>query len=79
MKRGFYPKLAFSGIAKNKKIYVPYLLTCIGMVMMYYIICFLSTNENVAGVRGGDMMQMILSLGIGVIGVFSAVFVLYKK
>ncbi|MCI8590276.1 MAG: ABC transporter permease [Clostridiales bacterium] len=79
MKRGFYPKLAFSGIAKNKKIYVPYLLTCIGMVMMYYIICFLSTNENVAGVRGGDMMQMILSLGIGVIGVFAAVFLFYTN
>ena len=74
MKLGFYPKLALSGIAKNKKIYVPYLFTCIGMVMMYYIICFLSANENVASIRGGDMMQSILSIGIGVIGIFAAVF-----
>ncbi|MCI8332374.1 MAG: ABC transporter permease [Clostridiales bacterium] len=79
MKFGFYPKLAFSGIAKNKKIYVPYLLTCIGMVMMYYIICFLSANESVAAIRGGDMMQMILSIGIGVIGVFAAVFLFYTN
>lgn len=37
MKKGFYPKLAFDGIRKNKKMYLPYILTSIGMVMMYYI------------------------------------------
>ena len=50
MKIGFYPKLAFSGIVKNKKTYFPYILTCMGMVMMYYIIHFLSANQNVAGI-----------------------------
>lgn len=40
MKTGFYPKFALDGIRKNKQLYVPYILTCIGMVMMYYIILF---------------------------------------
>ena len=26
MKKGFYPKLAFDGIRKNKKMYLPYIL-----------------------------------------------------
>lgn len=79
MKIGFYPKLAFSGIVKNKKTYFPYILTCMGMVMMYYIIHFLSANQNVAGIRGGALMQEILSLGIGVIAVFAVVFLFYTN
>ena len=41
MKIGFYPRLAWSGIRKNKELYIPYLLTCIGMIMMYYIVSYL--------------------------------------
>ncbi len=29
-----YPKLAFSGIGKNRKTYIPYILTCSGIIMM---------------------------------------------
>ena len=42
MKFGFYPRLAWDGIRKNKRLYVPYLLTCVGMVMMFYIIHYLA-------------------------------------
>ena len=42
MKKGFYPRLAWTGIRKNRRLYTPYLLTCIGMVMMFYIITALS-------------------------------------
>lgn len=38
MKMSFFPKLAWTGIKNNRKLYLPYLLTCIGMVMMQYII-----------------------------------------
>lgn len=37
MRLGFYPKLAMTGIVKNKKTYIPYILTGIGMVAMFYI------------------------------------------
>lgn len=40
MKTGFYPKLAFDGIRKNRRMYVPFICTCIGMVMMFYIISY---------------------------------------
>ena len=29
-----YPRLALDGIRKNRRLYIPYILTCIGMVMM---------------------------------------------
>ena len=63
MRKGFYPKLAFQGIKKNGKIYIPYILTCIGMVMMYYIICFLSANQSVASMKGGSAVQEMLHYG----------------
>ena len=34
MKKGIYRSLAISGSRKNKKLYLPYILTCTGMVMM---------------------------------------------
>ena len=42
MKLSFYPRLAWEGIRKNKRLYLPYLLTCMGMVAIHYIILFLS-------------------------------------
>ena len=71
MKKWFYPKLAWTGIRKNKKLYTPYILTCVGMVMMFYILSFLSASEILKSIAGGETMQSILGLGSGVIGVFS--------
>ena len=44
MKHSFYPKLAWTGIRKNKRLYTPYILTCMGMVMMIYIMSFLTSS-----------------------------------
>lgn len=79
MKAVFYWKLAMSGIYKNRKIYFPYILSCIGMIMMEYIIIFLTTDESVAKLPGGGTMQMFLGLGIGIIAVFSLFFLFYTN
>ena len=42
-----YPRLAVTGIIKNRRTYIPYILTCIGMVMIFYIISFLSDSKFV--------------------------------
>ncbi len=62
MRRGFYRKIAWNGIRKNRSLYVPYLLTCTGMVGMFYIISFLCTNDLLLRLRGGDVLQVILGL-----------------
>lgn len=79
MKKGFYAKLAFTGIRKNRRLYIPYILTCIGMVMMFYIVAFLSDSSVLTGIKGGDVMQSMLSLGTGVIGVFALIFLFYTN
>lgn len=79
MKRGFYEKLAYTGIKKNKKLYTPYILTCIGMVMMTYIISFLTSSETIKSMRGGNEIQGFLGMGFGVMSVFSLIFLFYTN
>ncbi len=79
MNAGFYPKLAWNGIRKNKKLYLPYLLTCTGMITIFYILAFLSENRATAGMRAGNIVQYILSLGTWVIGAFSLIFLFYTN
>lgn len=79
MKRGFYEKLAYTGIKKNKKLYTPYILTCIGMVMMTYIISFLTSSETIRSMRGGNEIQGFLGMGFGVMSLFSLIFLFYTN
>ncbi len=77
MKIFLYPRLAWSGIRKNKELYIPYLLTCIGMIMMYYIVSYLYTGTMLETVYGGDVLAVMMGLGRFVIGAFSVIFLFY--
>ena len=79
MKLLFYPRLAWTGIRKNRRLYLPYLLTCIGMVMMEYIICFLKDSKAVRGMRGAMMITGMMSFGSFVIAVFALIFLFYTN
>lgn len=79
MKGGFYIRLAKDGIMKNRKLYFPYILTCICMIMMFYIIYYLGFSADFTSVRGGDMLQSFLSLGVFVIAIFSLIFLYYTN
>lgn len=79
MKAGFYPKLALDGIRKNKQLYLPYVMTCAVMVMMYYIISFLQQTDTLSDIKGIDTIRIVLNLGTWVIALFSAVFLFYTN
>ncbi|MDE6752661.1 MAG: ABC transporter permease [Eubacterium sp.] len=79
MRTGLYPQLAVNGIKKNKRLYLPYILTCAGMVMMAYIVSYLAHGEALTLLRGGEIMKTCLLLGLGVIGVFSLIFLFYTN
>lgn len=79
MKLGFYFGLAKDGIRKNSKMYTPYILTCIGMVMMYYIILSLQTDKTIGNMAHGSDIQMVLGFGGWVIAIFSCIFLFYTN
>lgn len=79
MKMKLYPRLAWQGICKNGKIYFPYLMASIFVVMVYYLIGFLSADPVIRNMNGGEQMQLMLSLGTGVLTVFSVIFLFYTN
>lgn len=79
MKTGIYGKLAWSGIRKNKQLYIPYIITCIVMICMSYIVSFISESESVRGMHGGDSVCMTLGFGVNVILIFSVIFLFYTN
>ena len=79
MKRLFYPRLAATNIRKNARTYFPYILTCIGTVMMFYIITALSQNSGLQKMPGADILGSILVLGSTVVGFFSVIFLFYTN
>ncbi|MBO4938364.1 MAG: ABC transporter permease [Oscillospiraceae bacterium] len=79
MKMSFYPKLAWTGMRSNRKLYLPYLLTCIGMVAMLYIVGYLSRAEAVFRLPGGQFIQEMLGLGVWIIALFAGLFLLYSS
>ena len=79
MRAGLYPKLAWDGIRKNKRFYLPYILTCIGMVMMFYIIRYLAAMPTLKDMPGGDTMEMVLGLGTWVVALFAVIFLFYTN
>ena len=79
MRANLYPKLAWDGIRKNKRFYLPYILTCIGMVMMFYIIHYLAAMPTLKEMPGGDSMTMVLGFGFWVIALFAVIFLFYTN
>lgn len=79
MKFGFYPKLAASSILKNKRLYLPYLLTCIGMIIIFYIIMYLAMCSTITSISGGETLQSIFGLGSWIIAIFACIFLFYTN
>ena len=79
MKRGFYPRLAWSGMRKNSKLYLPYSLACIGMTAMFYILMHLADSPALKLIPSSASVTATLSLGSFVMGVFSLLFLFYTN
>ena len=79
MKLGLYPKLAWDGIRKNRRLYVPYLLTCGGMIMMFYIIHYLAAMEALKGMSGGATVGQMLGMGVWIVALFALMFLFYTN
>lgn len=79
MKLGFYSRLAFDGIRKNKRLYLPYILTCIGMVMMFYIMHYLASMPMLGDIAGGRTLTTVFGFGFWVLALFSVLFLFYSN
>lgn len=79
MGKGLYIKLAKTGIFKNRRIYVPYILAGIGMAMMFYIVTYLSTSQTLGALEGISTAQGVLDFGKYILGIFDVIFLFYTN
>ena len=61
MGKKYYARLAADNIRKNKRVYIPYILTCVMMSAMIYIISSLAHNPDVTYLeRGSRVIPVIM-------------------
>ncbi|MCI8287638.1 MAG: ABC transporter permease [Lachnospiraceae bacterium] len=79
MKKGFYPKLAADNIRKNARTYIPYLITCVITVAMYYIERSLALNPGLERMAGSAYLNQTMFLGSRIIAIFALIFLFYTN
>lgn len=79
MKVGFYTRLAWSNLRKNRRLYLPSILTGAGMNAVFYIILTLAADERLGDVKGGQYLTDLMPLGTMVVGLLSFILVLYTN
>lgn len=79
MRSGFYVKMAADGMRKNGRLYVPYFITCILMVAIYYIMHFLGYSDIMKGMPGGGTASIMMQFGTYIMTVFGLVFLFYTQ
>ena len=76
MRRTLFRSMALTNIRNNRKFYLPYILTIIMTVAMFFNMCSISRNpqyEEFATVKE------ILGFGVVIIGIFSVIFLFYTN
>lgn len=78
MNKLFYTRFAANNIKKNGKTNIPFLITSILIVAMFYILLSLSQNEGLSDMkRGSRTLPIILGLGCCIVGIFAVIFLFY--
>ncbi len=77
MKTGFFLKLARSNISKNRRFFIPRILSEAGLLCVFYIVFTLKSDERLLEIRGGEYIGMFMSIGVAVMTLLSVILLLY--
>ena len=74
----FYSKFALNNLVKNKRFILPYIFSAVFTIASFYILTSLSLGKNLDKLpQGISATKQVLSLGVIVIAIFSAIFLFY--
>lgn len=74
-----YAKLARTNLRKNRQNILPYLLSCIGTAVMFYIMSTLAMGNGFENMTGKVMIQEVTQFGVYIIGFFAVIFLIYSN
>lgn len=58
---------------------MPFILTCILTVAMFYMMLFISANKGMSNMPSARNVQSIMTMGVTVIGIFAFIFLFYTN
>lgn len=79
MKKGLFFRLAIDGIRKNRKLYIPYIISIAGMVTIVYLLVYAMLTPALSQMEGETTMRLVMLLGANVMSGFSVGFLFYTN
>lgn len=73
----FYPRLAVSGMRRNKILYIPYLLASSLIVMLFYILSSMTWIVSNSTIKGAEQISILLMLSSIVCGLLTVLILFY--
>lgn len=72
-----YRNLAVQSIGKNRKLYIPYILSSAVMVMACYLMLYLSRSRQISSMRGAEELGLMFGFGYYIVAIFSCIYIFY--
>lgn len=72
-----YPSMALTNIKSSRRTYIPYMISSIITVAMFYIVCSLATNDGLGSLWGGDIIRSYMGMGVWIVALFAVIFLFY--
>ncbi len=79
MRNFLYLRLALGNLWKNRQTYAPFLLAAVMLTFTFFSFLSLTANPGLREVPGYTAFLLMLSLGLVIVGVFSAIFLFYAN
>ncbi|MDO4490033.1 MAG: ABC transporter permease [Lachnospiraceae bacterium] len=79
MKRGFYSKLALSNMKKNRRFYLPRILSEAGLLGGLYIMMTLTGDQRLAESFGGYYLAVFMTIGLVIHALLTVILMFYTN
>ena len=57
-----YSRLAFTNIKNNKTLYMPYIISGMVMIAMFYVMMFLNNSKGIGKVPGAEILLSLIHI-----------------
>lgn len=79
MYKKIYVKLAVSNLKKNRKAYLPYMITSILTILLFYDMYMITDNTGLSKLPGSASVGSVLGMGSVLVGIFACIFLFYTN
>ncbi|MBB3128313.1 putative ABC transport system permease protein [Paenibacillus rhizosphaerae] len=79
MNKKLFRRLAVTNLKKNAMMILPYLITCVIVVSLFYIVTSLSANSGLNTMSGGNLVIDLMKFGNRLFAILSLLFLLYAN